>query len=492
MTAGTPEQRASSEADGRQPDRQLQVVAGDGEPRRVRSPGNPLPNAKQFLTEQHLTPDEDRLLLRHDGTWHTYNGRSWPELDPAALNRQLYAYFGAAQFWKDSPRKHEEGDWVDFAPTRHKVADLAHALEALCHHEHPPPGWLTDDPPAPADQLLVVANGLLHIPTRKLLPHTPQLFSRTALPYDYDPDATCAPRWEAFLESLWPDDPESIQALRMWFGYLLSGSTRQQKALYLVGPPRSGKGTIGRTARDLLGPDDTAAPEMATFASNFGLSGMIGKRLAVIGDARIRASDDEVVERILSITGEDALQVDRKHRQPWSGRLPTRLMMISNELPTLMDASGALARRFILLRLTRSFVENEDHQLEDVLKREMPAILNWALDGLDDLGRRGRLVTPQSARELVQELEDLSSPVSAFVRDRCVLGHDQEIPCEKLYNAWRRWCADEGRTHPGNAATFGKSLTAACPDLRRYRPRADDGSRTWVYQGIALQLEGPL
>ena len=40
-----------------------------------------------------------------------------------------------------------------------------------------------------------------------------------------------------------------------------------------------------------------------------------------------------MVERLLSITVEYALTIDRKMIEPWTGKLPTRLMMLTNELP---------------------------------------------------------------------------------------------------------------------------------------------------------------
>ena len=57
-----------------------------------------------------------------------------------------------------------------------------------------------------------------------------------------------------------------------------------------------------------------------------------------------------VVERLLSVSGEDSLTIDRKYREPWTGRLPTRFVVMTNELPRLSDSSGALASRFIVFR----------------------------------------------------------------------------------------------------------------------------------------------
>jgi putative DNA primase/helicase len=74
----------------------------------------------------------------------------------------------------------------------------------------------------------------------------------------------------------------------------------------------------------------------------------------------------------LSISGEDSLTVDRKYKEPWTGRLPTRFLVMTNELPRLSHASGALASRFILLVLTRSFYGHEHPKLTAELLAEAP------------------------------------------------------------------------------------------------------------------------
>jgi putative DNA primase/helicase len=64
--------------------------------------------------------------------------------------------------------------------------------------------------------------------------------------------------------------------------------------------------------------------------------------------------------------------------------LRVRFLIISNELPKITDSSGALASRFVLVRLTESFEKREDPLLHDKLLPELPGILNWALEGETD------------------------------------------------------------------------------------------------------------
>ncbi len=72
-------------------------------------------------------------------------------------------------------------------------------------------------------------------------------------------------------------------------------------------------------------------------------------------------------------------------------------MLISNELPWLTDASGALVSRLVILRFTESFYGREDQGLFDRLVAELPGILLWAMEGWRRLRERGHFVQPKTA-----------------------------------------------------------------------------------------------
>src|SRR5262249_8172089 len=207
----------------------------------------------------------------------------------------------------------------------------------------------------------------------------------------------------------------AIATLQEWFGYCLLPDTSQQKILLAVGPKRSGKGTIARVLRGLVGIENTAGPTLASLGTNFGLWPLLGKTLAIVSDARLSGRTDQaiVIERLLSITGEDALTVDRKYQEPVTGKLLTRLMILTNELPRLGDASGALSGRMIVLRMRESFYGREDIALTDKLLAERPGILLWAIEGWRRLRERRRFVQPAGGDELREQLEDIASPVGA-------------------------------------------------------------------------------
>src|SRR5262249_28072044 len=148
----------------------------------------------------------------------------------------------------------------------------------------------------------------------------------------------------------------------------------------------------------LIGQDGYCGPTLASLSQQFGLWPLIGKQVAVVSDARLQGSGTAaLVERLLSISGEDTLNIDRKHLPHWIGKLFTRFMILTNEVPSIADTSGALAGRFLVLTLTTNFYGKEDTGLSGTLEKELQGILNWALEGWDRLQRRGHFLQPPSS-----------------------------------------------------------------------------------------------
>ena len=423
-------------------------------------------------------------LRRHRGSFFQWSGSAWLEVEEDMLRARLYAFLDRC--WKRD-KKGEVGPVKPSTPVVNTVLDALRAVAQL-DGKIEPPAWLDGVKGEKPRELVACANGLLHLPTGRLLPHMPAFFNHNVLDFACDLSAPPPTQWLAFLKQLWPDDPEAIDTLQEIFGYYLTADTSQQKAFALIGPKRSGKGTIARVLTALLGSVNCSAPTLAGLATNFGLAPLIGKRAAIISDARLGARADQhvIAERILSISGEDSITIDRKYSSDWTGRLQVRFMILSNELFRLADASGALASRFILLVLTQSFYGREDKALTDKLMTELPGILNWSIAGWDRLEERGYFQQPASGMEAMQELEDLTSPIGAFLRERCDIGAAYSANADTVYFAWKSWCDMQGRDHPGTKQTFGRDLRAALPGLKIVQPRTEYG-RIREYQGLKLK-----
>jgi putative DNA primase/helicase len=444
-------------------------------------PSLPMNVAREFIDDKCVFEDGTTPTLRYwRGGWWLWRSSYWEEVGVAEMRSALYEYTEHAVYMEGKSLK-------PWAPNRKRIGDLVEALASVCilPSTVDQPCWLDD---RITGSIVATTNGLLDIERGQLYAHTPLFFNQASVPFNYDPNAEHS-KWTAFLDKLWPDDPAAIDVLGEWFGYVVSGRLDLHKILLMVGPTRGGKGVIARILTALVGRQNTCGPTLNQLGGEFGLAPFIGKPLAVISDARfVGKNGNVVVERLLSISGEDTLTVNRKYREQWTGKLPTRLHVISNELPRLGDASSAVIGRIVLLVLSNSWLGREDHELEGALREELAGILNWSLEGLRRLTVRNRnaFTRTASSDEAIVTMHDLASPVAAFAREMCEQGADYEVDRDDLYLAYKQWSDING--HPKSAKhVFGRDLKAAFPSIKTRRPWGGGKDRSRVYAGIRLR-----
>ena len=269
-----------------------------------------------------------------------------------------------------------------------------------------------------------------------------------------------------FLDEVFPNDPQSIAELQKLFGYVLLPDTRLQKFFLLIGKRRSGKGTVARILSALIGTHNVAGTTLNTLAGNFGLEGLLDKLLWTVSDMRLSRHTDQrvILERILSIVGEDIIDVPRKYKTPWTGRLLARLVIMTNQPPRIIDPSGAFMARMVPLVFNVSFEGREDPNLEQELLAELSGILNWALEGYLLLQEQGRFVVPESSAEFIRHITRSTNPLKGFLDDCCMVGPDKVVMCDALFDAWTVYREDLGLAAYSNKQSFGELCCArGCP-----------------------------
>jgi putative DNA primase/helicase len=349
--------------------------------------------------------------------------------------------------------------------------------------------WLDDGAPpwGKGERVIVCANGVLRLSDKKLFAHDPRLFTLNSLAAAYDPKAKC-PRWDQFLLELWPTDEEEQyrHTVDEFSGLTLIGDLKYQKAEYKLGAGRGGKGTIDQVRMAVHGPSGWCGPSLDQFGEPFGLEDLIGKKVAIIADARLdkRSKRAVICARLLSTTAGDPQSVNRKHIDYWRGILPSLLSLNANEMLNFGDETGTLPKRWLILPFDKSWYQKEDLDLLPKLKAELSGILSRWIEGLERLEKRGRFLTLASG-ELIKDLENLGSTVKSFVEARCELGPEFTVRRETLYTVYKRWCVENGEERLSSSEFYNKLVAAFRGQINRARPRVGDG-RERVYVGIRL------
>lgn len=420
--------------------------------------------AARYIAE-HATHPDGYTLRRWQGQWYRWRNGCYKKTTDEEIDESLYCDFGLTE-----PKEVRECRSALISARGVLINDVKLG------------DWIG---PSGSPDAVACPNGILDLETRTIVPSSPRLFVTGTLGAAYEPSPPEPHRWLTFLRQLWQDDQESIDTLQEWFGYQLTPDTSQQKIMFICGLPRSGKGTIIRILIAMMGDGNVVSSSPDSLGIEFGVEPLIGKICAVMPDARIgpKTNMEKLTSRLLSISGQDMLTINRKQISMWTGNLSARFTIASNPLLKFDDPSGAIIKRLIVLNCNKSFAGKEDHELTDKLKLELPSILHWAIDGWHRLRERGHFVQPSSSAELIDDMIDLASPVAAWMRERCNVSPGQQVDCGEAYKDFSEWRIKNGESGEFSRKRFGSDLRDT-GSVRRVSARGvPSGS---VYRGISL------
>jgi putative DNA primase/helicase len=464
------------------------------------------PDRLARLNLSHYETNHGGRLLYWRGEWWKWKGGCWYQIDEESLKAKVHATvrheFEAR--WKEE----EDRRIAEELKTGEKSSPKAikkvtttlirNVIDAIKSHvtlssRVDLPCWLPTREPR---NLVSMQNGILDMDALFagkdeadcLMDHTPEWFSGVKLPYEFQPEGHCD-FWLTWLNEVFNGDQESIEALQMWMGYLLTQENYLHKILMIIGETRSGKGTINQVISEMIGRHAIAYPTLTDMGDKFELHGLVGKSVAIFSDVRLsdRADEHVITERLLSISGGDPQDIKRKHLRDLHGvTLPVRFILFSNALPRLKDVSAAVLNRFLVLLMPNSYLGREDHTIFPKLKKEMPGILLWSIFGRLKLQERGKIDQPSSAMELLDAFRANVAPVSKFLSENCE--RTGEVEVSTLWEAWLEFCRDNGMPDPKSIQTFGNQIRAVMPNLKISRIREGDG-RVRKYIGISLRAQ---
>lgn len=456
------------------------------------APTEPRKVAAYWVASKRAEPGAlPRIAHQHD-EWLRYTGTHWAPVDATSIREDVYLFTEDAVYLRPMRGQTDTFEAVPWAPNARKVADVLDAAVGLVHLDQHVQECTWLDGRDDTATYVPCRNGRVNVETGQREDHDLAFYNRHVIPTDYDPAAVEPAEWLKFIGEVLDDDRESIELLQEWLGYVVSGRTDQQKMMGLIGEKRSGKGTILRIIAALVGHRNNVGTTLPAFSTNFGLQAAVGKASITIGDVRDTGgvNNKVIVERILSITGEDVIQIDRKNREPWSGKLGARITLASNQIPAFVDSANAIGSRFLFLHFPHSKLGEEDLGLGDRLEAELAGILAWSLEGLRRLQRRGRFVQPQRSAHLVRQFASTASTISEWLQDHAEIDPAAEVAVQDAYDAYRLWAHREGNK-PATKARFGQQLQSVLPHLDVVR-RGGKGAQTRTYTGFTLNAAGVL
>jgi P4 family phage/plasmid primase-like protien len=395
--------------------------------------------------------------------------------------------------------------------TTEATSNFMNALRTYCFIDgkFEAPFWITRPADAKEDEVFAeFSNGLLSLDNYKagLRKPTHDYFTLTALPYKYDPAATC-PSFLGCLDQ-WHPEEDAKKLLQNWAGYCFEPTQRCQVFLCSIGEAHTGKSVYSKVLVALLGEDNVSNTDLTAFdpANRFGLMPMLGKALNVTGDANDLDRPGEGT--LKAITGGDRILVDRKGISPLNIYINAKLLLNANSPPPWRDRSEGIWRRMLVLMWNRVIPETDrvDGLEKWLIANELSGIFNWALEGYHRVKSEGFPVVRGGAVDQAREIvrETVQKEIQFF--ETC-LNFTKEpgwaLPCAELTKIYVRWCFKTNNKKALDERKLGMALRKwlrarypaelaaeeAATTGGNLRFRQSDGKRAWCYAGVWVSDE---
>lgn len=284
--------------------------------------------------------------------------------------------------------------------------------------------------------VLIFSDCVLDIPTNSTVPHSSAHYATSKLPFKYDPEAF-SEDWNRYLQHL--PYPEF---LREFAGYALTPETKYELALWLWGPAGGGKSTYIEALCAMLGSKSCVLGLTEIERSQFALSQLPGKTLAVSTEQPARLVKTPHIINAL-ISGE-LITYERKFVDPVTIRPHVKLLWGMNMLPTISMEGIGMFRRIIPVHIPAIPESDRDPKIKEGILRNPMAVVNWALPGWRRLEARGRFDVPAeliTARDEYKQRNDLTSN---FIDECCEKDDEYRVKTTAIYQKYKNWCSENG------------------------------------------------
>lgn len=460
-------------------------------------PPTDLGNAER-LNDRH---GDDLRYCHPQKSWYHYSGKRWVRDQIGYVNelaqetvREIYldgdpASDAEALSGLDDFAKKQEADlkkkiraWAiqsEAAPRIRAMIELARSLLGIpvLPEDFDRDPWLLNCP-----------NGTVDLRDGRLRPHSRDDLLTALCPTEFDLDAR-APRWEQFLREVTDGDGDLAEFVLRYFGYCLTGITREQVFPILWGPGANGKSVFLDTIKAVVGSDyaSEAAPELFTLSKSkqhpTEIADLRGRRLIVASETEQNALLR--VQLVKRLTGDarlkarfcfgDFFEFDRTHKS----------VLVTNEKPVISEDSEAIWRRIRLVPFTVIIPpeRRDPHLLDRLIRDEAKGILASLVRGCLEWQRSGlgtaKAVESASAEYRARMAHDHADSIGRFVTGHCEKDPEAFTLAEDLRDRY-----EAAGYRAVSIKEFGQGMEA----LGFARDRRHGGRG---YRGVCLRTQGP-
>ncbi len=229
------------------------------------------PTAEAFI-RTFYTIEGNRVLFNRSGVFYAREGNCYRPVDNAIFKKQVFEWLGSSITVKQYGNEIIQNPFPANDTSCRSAIAAIETISAI-PADYSLPLWLGPEP-CPVEhpsQIIFGKTKNFYLPTMQKIPTSPFWFNNSALEFDVDLSNRDVTHWGKFLNEIFGGDVQSVHALMEFIGLLLTPITKFQKMLFIIGPKRSGKGTIGRIMQMIVGEKNCCFPTTDSMANGFGM-----------------------------------------------------------------------------------------------------------------------------------------------------------------------------------------------------------------------------
>lgn len=421
-------------------------------------------SVSRYAPAQVPTDDElaDAWLGKHPdtvyglGEFRRYQDGCWPLIPLSQVEAELELIQEAAK---------RDG----YKPSFYKLKSIMELARIKC--TVPSDRWNADK------DLLVCKNGTLHIPTLTLGAHDKSNYLTAGVAYPYDPHAT-APTWDYFCQTRLDSKGDFLQEFA---GYALTIDTSLETAIWLYGPPGSGKSTFITGLTTMLGSRAGLLGLADLEKSRFSLTDLPDKTLLVSTEQPSMYL--QATERVNALISGEPVMIDRKFRDPVIVTSRAKICWAMNELPRVGEANNGLFRRVKVVEFDDLPEGARNPDVKNFIQTEGSGLLNWSLEGLLRLRSNNGFTIPEAVHEATALFKRLNDIPKVFLEEKCEIDDSYSVSSAALYTAYRDWCFENGHK-PQSSTSLGI-------DWRRMGFKSQHARTGNIWVGVRIKVFVP-
>lgn len=288
-------------------------------------------------------------------------------------------------------------------------------------------------------------NGIINLRTGELLPHDSNFMMSRISYAEYDNSGKQPKMWLSFLNDVTNGDKELQEYLQKCAGYSLTGSIREQCAFFLYGLGNNGKSTFLDTIADLLGSyasnvqPDTIMMRKNDSGANSDIARLKSTRFVTSEEPTegVRLNEGLVKQ----LTGGGKVTCRFLYGDEFEYEPEFKIWIGTNHKPIIRGTDTGIWRRIRLIPFEVNIPkEKVDKNLKYKLRKELPQILKWAVEGCIKWQTEG-LALPkcvdQATKEYKVEMDILASFMESCLEIDYVNG--DLVPAQDLFNLYVAW-----------------------------------------------------